>query len=315
MKLSRNTLPPSHALIAVMFVALLASAPIQAQEANRYIPDSAFGALVFKPNAVMVEPSMDLMPREIIDAFGRTELGLDLMDLNQATLLIDTFEDLDNPPDFAVFFQFESDQTLGGRMGETLEPAEVEGLSGDVQRIDGPEDLVLYTIDSRTMLIGSTPMLIKMTGNNSGASSPLASMINAMPATDHMNLFVDMEMIRTQIKAAMPPANRMPDEARRFRKLPDLIKSISMRHSFAEGGVSEIRVTSNDESDAEKLEFLPACSIDIARDRMMSEGGFHGDDEWGGFGDDDYNDAMLRYAGFPEWRKNSFVRHVTVPIW
>ncbi|MEM7454093.1 MAG: DUF1559 domain-containing protein [Planctomycetota bacterium] len=293
MKKTINSLRGIGTAMCLVLAFVVSPASLLAQSTD-HVPESAFAALVVRPKAAFDEEAFDLLPSEIIKAFGDKELGVDLMDLRQVTMLVNTFDDTRNPPDFGVMFEFDSPQTLGGRVVEQLEPMEVAGLQGYLVE-DRELQLVVVPFDEKTMVFGSTPMVTSML-SASGSETNLTAMMSGADASDHVGVFVSVEDIRQVINDNLPPTEMMSPQEKRFRKLPDLVRTVQMRQSLTRGGISEIRISSNNEQDLRKLDFLLRSGIDLIKDELMREGGFTGETEWGGFGDPDYDAAMLAYG-------------------
>ncbi len=83
-----------------------------------YIPSSAFAIVDVKAKSALAQPSMELVPRELIQVFGEKELGINLLEVKQVTWVMDQIIDPDmaDPPDFGVLVQFDSPQTLSDKV-------------------------------------------------------------------------------------------------------------------------------------------------------------------------------------------------------
>ena len=136
-----------------------------------YIPSSAFAMVDVKPKSALAQPSMELLPRELIKVFGEKELGINLLELKRVTFVMDqiTEPDMADPPEFGVLVQFDSPQTLSGKALDKLEASTFEGRKSFV--LDR-EKASLVIMDEKTMMLGMDSFLKKML-NARGASSPL----------------------------------------------------------------------------------------------------------------------------------------------
>ncbi len=125
------------------------------------IPSSAFALVDVKPKSALAQPSMKLLPTELIKVFGEKELGINLLELKQVTLVIDQIVDpnMADPPDFGVLVQFDSPQTLSGKVLEKMQASTFEGHPSYVLQ---PEKASLIVIDEKTMMLGSDSFLKKM---------------------------------------------------------------------------------------------------------------------------------------------------------
>ena len=139
------------------------------------IPSSTMAAVFLKPKDAFAQSSLELFPREIASAYGRQYLGLDPMEIKAVTLLIDRFENLEQPPGFAIIVEFDSPVTLSEQILGSMEVTEINGQRG--WRIpNDPTSPVLTQPNERRLVFGMASFVEKMR-NASGADSKLISLV------------------------------------------------------------------------------------------------------------------------------------------
>ncbi len=276
----------------VLLVALFAfqnAAP--AQDAVEYVPSSAFMAIDARPKAAMAQPSMELLPKELIRVFGQKELGIDLLEVTRLTALVEEISDpqMSSPPGFGVVIHFASPQKLSEQFLEQFERTTFETYPA-YRLPEGEITPVLVLKDEKTMILGADTFVKKML-NARGASSKLITQMKSAPASDHLNAYLMVEPIRAVIKQNLPPREQIPPPFRRFLELPDLVDSITYRSNFSMDEVTELTITATDEAAVEQIRQIIRHGIDLAKTTALSA--MAADME---ISDPDYQQAIMDYA-------------------
>ena len=187
---------PARTLFTWIFLAAFVFAPAhglgQQFQPTDYIPSSAIAAIDCKPKDAIAQPSMEIIPHELIKVFGEQEFGLDLLEISRLTLVVDqlTEMELKDPPEFGVIVRFETPQTLAEKFTEEFERSTLQGKTLYQQRKGS-----ILILDDKTILLGSSAFIPKMLSAR-GAKSPLISLIQASKPTDHLNTYLVMEPVR-----------------------------------------------------------------------------------------------------------------------
>ena len=84
--LKRTVCPAVPALFVALF--LLACSQHSLGQSLKYVPESTSLAVQLRAKAAMAEPALMFLPKELIDVFGKKELGLDLMQLDRLLLVV-----------------------------------------------------------------------------------------------------------------------------------------------------------------------------------------------------------------------------------
>jgi hypothetical protein len=232
-----------------------------------FIPSSAMAAVFLKPQDALAQPSMELVPREIISAFGKQELGFDPLEITDATLLIDSFSDLDEPPGFALVLQFASPQRLSEKIIGNLEKGELNGKP--VYRSDRRAP-VFYLPNERTLFIGMEPMIVKMQ-SAAGASSELISLIGQNESPAHLQLLMVMEPIRGMIKENLPLAQQIPPPFQSFLELPDLIGNVVAEVDFSEKSSAQLKIGAVNDQAAQKIDEMVRQAITMGTQMILAQ--------------------------------------------
>ena len=193
------------------------------------------GAFFAKPQSALAQPGMEFVPHEVITAFGQQELGFDPCQIEQVMLLVDTFDDLKDPPNFGLMVRFAGPQELPESLMEKMQLGNRGELNGNtIYRGESDFGEALYRHDERTYILGSETFINKMLSAK-GAESRLIQQVGQAPPNGHMDLYVTMEPIRGMIKAELPPKNQIPPPFQDFLQLPDLIDSASINQDLSNG--------------------------------------------------------------------------------
>ncbi len=255
--------------IAVLLVASSIFA-VQTQllhgQQSQFIPSSAFAAFDCKPKEAFSQPSMEIMPRELIKVFGEQELGVDLLEITRATFLVGEIKDeeMNEPPEFGAIVRFATPQTLGKKITDDFEKTTIDGRTAYEE-----DEVSILLYDEKTILFGSNEFLGKMLSAE-GASSPLIAMMSEAKSSDHINVYVVMEPIRAILKQNLPDRREVPPPFRNFLKIPDLVESITFRNDVSTNSVSEYIIRAVDEKSVEEIQQLIAHGFDLGKNAALS---------------------------------------------
>ena len=256
-------------MIATLIVT--SSATADAQEAFKdsdLIPSSAVAAVFIHPKKIIEDPSMDLMPRELLTALGKRELGIDPCEISSAMILLDNFEDTRRPPGFAFAVRFDTEQKLNDRVLNGMERSE---LRGNPMYTTGEEyEPVIYMPDDKTIVVGYEKFIKKMLASK-GAKSGLIDLVeNSLGDKDHVNAFLNVEPIRGFLDDNLPPKDRIPFPFQSFRRLPNEIESVSFRMNFAKNDDTFLKINANDEESGAKVMKTIEQALGTGRGFLMS---------------------------------------------
>jgi|694.fasta_scaffold76789_3 hypothetical protein len=248
MKTSVRSLP----LLAI-FLALIcqwASTPCHAQNL-KYVPESASMAIQFRAKAAMAEPAMMFVPKEIIEVFGKKELGLDLMQLDRLLVVVDKLESFQSPkpPGLAVIAEFATPQTLGGRMAQELKSVDENGQT--VWQVD--QEMELRQINPQTFVMGMPEFVTEAIAANNQTSS-VAKGLLAAGETEQFTIIVDMQSMQPALEEVLPPEDQIQAPFQGLVEIPQLVSQLTFRHSWSEKGFSLLRMEAASEANADKLE-------------------------------------------------------------
>ncbi|MFM7739215.1 MAG: DUF1559 domain-containing protein [Planctomycetota bacterium] len=250
-------------LVALLFALFCqwANHPCLAQSL-KHVPESTSVAIQFRAKAAMAEPAMMFLPKELIDVFGKKELGLDLMQLDRLLLVVDKLESFQTPepPGFAIIAEFATPQTMGGRMTEEIQSVNDNGQT--VWRID--QEMELRQINPQTLVIGMPEFVAEvLTANNQ--TSTLAKGLLAADSAEQLTIIVDMASMQPALEEVLPPEDQIQAPFQGLVEIPQLISQITLRHSWKEKGRSLLRLEADSAANADKLERSLRSSINSFR--------------------------------------------------
>ncbi|MFM7564384.1 MAG: DUF1559 domain-containing protein [Planctomycetota bacterium] len=250
-------------LVALLFALFCqwANHPCLAQSL-KYVPESTSVAIQFRAKAAMAEPAMMFLPKELIDVFGKKELGLDLMQLDRLLLVVDKLESFQTPepPGLAIIAEFATPQTMGGRMTEEIQSVNDNGQT--VWRID--QEMELRQINPQTLVMGMPEFVAEvLTANNQ--TSTVAKGLLAADSAEQLTIIVDMASMQPALEEVLPPEDQIQAPFQGLVEIPQLISQITLRHSWKEKGRSLLRLEADSAANADKLERSLRSSINSFR--------------------------------------------------
>ena len=234
------------------------------------IPSSAVAAVYLSPKEIIEDPTMDLMPRELLTAFGEQYLGVDPCQIVSVMLLVDNITDKQRPPGFAVTIRFDSPQEL---KDEVLAKAKESELRNKPLYAfgRGDDEPVLYLPNGKTFVFGTESFIKKMMSAK-GATSGLIDLVkNSAGEEDHFNAFLNVEPVRGFIDENLPPKNQLPLPFQPFRSVPDEIESVVVRMRASGSSENYVKFNAIDEKAAAKVSRTIEQAISMGHGMLMSQ--------------------------------------------
>ncbi|MFK7768114.1 MAG: DUF1559 domain-containing protein [Mariniblastus sp.] len=217
---------------------------------TKLIPSSATAAIFASPKALLADPSMELLPREVISVLGKKELGFDPCEINKVMVLVDSFTDQRSPPGFAVVLAFDSSQAPSAKMTEYLEKGDLKGKT--IYR-GAAQEPAIYLPNDKTIVFGMEPFIKKMLSAK-GAQSKLISLVQSRKIDTHVSAFVTIEPMRGLINETLPPVEQIPLPFRGFRELPTLVDSLVWKMNFTQTQQANLEIIAIDDASAVKVQ-------------------------------------------------------------
>lgn len=273
--------------IRALALVVLLTVSGEAQEL-KYVPKTASLAIQLRPKAALAQPAMALVPRELLEVFGSKELGLNLLELERVLIVVDKVESFNTPepPGFALIAEFSAPQTLGGRLASQLPVLEEAGEK--VWQLDPSAQL--RQINPQTFALGMSEFLSEVLLGQPGTGAVAQALLSA-GADEHLTVAVDWASLRPALEEALPPEDQVPPPFRGFLDVPDLISQLTLRHSWSDQGISELRLETASAEDADRLERLMRAAVNnlqqIALPLMLNELQLQ---------DEDYQQALLAFG-------------------
>jgi hypothetical protein len=241
---------------------------------TEFVPKTAFASAVVFPQRFSKDPNYKLFPREVVTAWGESELGFDPLLIKQMTWMVKVPEDLSEwemaPPVWAVVLHFEELQGLNGKLIDKLEQKTLAGkaiFSG--AEIGMPSFLI---VDELTVISAEDESFIEEMLLSKGTNS-LTELMKNNGVSGQTLAFVDLEMARPvfeQIKEKMGADQALPPLSNIMR-IPDLLDSFELgidTDGTVEGKL--IMHTANDET-AEELETNLAEVLKLVKSMLVAE--------------------------------------------
>jgi hypothetical protein len=189
------------------------------------IPQNAFAAAVMFPKQIAEDPKFELLPREIITAWGLKEFGFDPMLIKQITFVAKRMDALNGPPEWGAVLHFEEMQGLTGKMVDQLERKQVGNRALFSGAAQGLPSFLVY--DESTMLVGDESFFVDMiAANNKGR---VVSLLKRRSVSGEVVAVVDIESVRPMLQqASMMIPGMMPPAITKLRNIPDLVQAIEI---------------------------------------------------------------------------------------
>ena len=252
----------------VWLLCLLAPNALAGEEALNlaHIPPGAVAAAVVHPERLAQSPELELVPWEVIQASAQHELGFDPLVIRTA-IAVAAAPTGDGPPDWGLILHFSRPQELAERLLARTEAAAVGEVA--YRRAGHPTEPSFCPFDSRTLLIGTEPMLREMIRSRD-AASPLREILANTPMRNDVTAVLAVSPIRDLVKqftAAVP----LPPPLQPLLEIPDQVDSVVLAVNLSRERMSGIQLTATDEAAARKLETTLQQGLAFAKQMLLGQ--------------------------------------------
>jgi type II secretory pathway pseudopilin PulG len=130
----------------------------------------------------------------------------------------------------------------------------------------------IYSPDAHTLLIAPDLLLRRLITPPPGATDgSLLKRIREVPAGDDLYLACDLAAFRPHIAMALASAPKIPDEAKPYLDMPNLIDGAELSLNLTHDAISQLIVHANDEASAEKLITQAKAAGDAWQDQFAEQ--------------------------------------------
>ncbi len=238
-----------------------------------YCTSQANTALILFPRRVLTDPSMQMLPVEVLTAAGVTQIGLDPMTIEEVQAYVEP--PTLGPPNFLVVAKFSQPvnvSKLNPQVHAHTAPGELDGKAYFKSQV--PMLPSLYQPDPKTLVIATDEMLTRAVAQDGNdISGPLVDQLKKTRANDVMAV-VNLEQIRPLIDAGLQQlrlSGEVPPPMLPFLDAPKLIQSIEAQVGLVTNHTAQIVLHANDEEAAKQLEITIDQGIAMARQQMFAE--------------------------------------------
>jgi hypothetical protein len=234
-----------------------------------YVTPQTAAVLVAYPRHVLTDPAMELLPLEVLTAWGQRDFGIDPLQIEQ--LLVVAEPPQNGPPGAVAVLRLAEAVAEDKVHAPAWCPTVDDQLDGKAyHRGRQPMDLSVFRADDHTVLLGTDPLLRKVVANHAqpkpGAMSKLLGNVAEPP---DLMAFVLMEPLRPLV--AMPLAMvKLPPQFSDLPDVPNLIASISAKLNITGSPDATLSVRATDEAAAEQLEKIIDKLMDTARQQAAA---------------------------------------------
>ena len=236
-------------------------------EITDFITEDAIVAVIATPEKAMLEPALDLLPREIFSVMSEDELGFDVTKMKKLTFIVEKMESMDGPPGIGLMMRFAEPQSLSENLVRQFTKQTLAGKTYYAAPEENQPGLMVY--DDKTIMFGMASTLEKMV-SVAGAKSTLIDLVKRKHTDDHFQAFVDFKTIRPFIKENFGAQLRsVPAPFADLAELPFQISSARLTINLGEKGKISLVMAADDQDSA--IAANDAINSAIDNGRVMLE--------------------------------------------
>jgi prepilin-type processing-associated H-X9-DG protein len=246
----------------------------QAQDATDYVSETSVAALRIRPLPTLQAAGLEYMPVEVAQAWGKQNLGLDVMSVEEIKMVLGLIVPGAPPPiGFVVHLSDDFDpSTINPELLAANGPQQV----GDYQAyLIGTPDLSFYVhaVDPRTVIV-ATPSIFEEMMRSKPGKGPLANLIAANPIADNSTqMLLSVSTVRPLLDAMIQrEAERLPPELQGLRKVHQLLDAVVIKNTTQGNmSVAQMELICGDAQAASELQETVERCIEFARVMLIGE--------------------------------------------
>src|SRR4051812_21507814 len=235
-----------------------------------YLTPGAVVMAVVRPAQLMKSKAGEMLPVEVATAAGLKYLGIDPVNVEEAT----GFLDASNPmmPNYGLTLKFAQPQTglkLPQELREHTKPDKLNGKR--YLKSQQPELPSFYTPDSRTLIVAPDQTLRQLVEKpQKTKSSLLIDRVQKAAGGSDLYLVVDLATLRPLIQMGLA-GEQIPPEAKPFTDMVPLVSAVELTLNLSKPAPTELVVHANDAGAAKQIESLLKEGVEKAREQMRAD--------------------------------------------
>ncbi|REK25674.1 MAG: DUF1559 domain-containing protein [Planctomycetota bacterium] len=228
----------------------------------RYIPDEAVAAIVVRPRATLEQPSLAVLPHEIISLFGQQQLGCDPKDIDELQVILGPV-DPNGPPEVGMVVRLARD---------LADEAEQERVVDAMSRLIPPARFSRSEVaGDRTIWFATAAMEPLMDAANGQGNGALLQLMRASPKSTAVQVFFSMDSARDVFEQLADEAPELPGPLAEVKNVPAHLRAARLRISLDKGLAVRLDVAATSPDAAVELEKLINTGLAMGRDALEQQ--------------------------------------------
>lgn len=190
------------------------------------IPESTAAAFLAWPSTIAANPQLELLPYEIIQAWGNQYFGVDPLKMELMMALMET-PNLKTEPEWGCVMRFQEPIRLRGMLDGLDFTEKTAGYSS----LPLGRSLTLVQLDQKTYVVGSPSFLEKLIGDGSGDGAFISELMNRDLDKSSLHGFLNMKSLRPLMTGTIR-MDEVPAELQPLVEIPNLIEGAYLRQDI-----------------------------------------------------------------------------------
>ena len=237
--------------------------------ALKLIPEGSIVGVVAHPRRVLTDPSMQMLPIEVISAAGIKELGVDPLDIEMAVGAIDMPT---GPPNAGLILQLAKPLKLE-QLPVQLLAGTVEGKLGgkSYRQSREPMGLSAFMPSDRTLILGTDEALRKVVARSGAAEEGSVHGILSAGSPADLQLVAAIAPVSEMIKQQLQQTPPLPDGLEQLKSAPDLISFIELKLNFVDDQSGALTIHARSDAAAEELDAIVANALKTGKQMLLAQ--------------------------------------------
>ena len=233
-------------------------------------PEAAFAAAVH-PKRVLTAPGLEMLPVEVLSAWGKRDLGIDPLQVESVLAIVEAPR-LPMPPQIGFVARLTAPIDLKGALAPLVKSTVEGDLAGRAyRRAQEPMAFSVFQPDDRTVLVANDELLRRMVANHaSPKAGPVSRLLADVQGSPDGVAVLAVEPVRGLLTAQLgqdPP----PPPFAGVMKIPGLLSSVEASANLTGQMAMSLTLRANDEAAAKELEEIIGRLIEVAKQGIAAD--------------------------------------------
>jgi hypothetical protein len=240
-----------------------------------YVTPDCVAAVSLCPQSVLASPDMELLPTEVLSAWGIKEFGIDPLQIEHVLVIVEppaAGPAAAESPRGGTVMRFSRPLAPGKVLGKAWEATADDTLNGKpYRRAKSRESESIFQPDPQTLIVADDGLLRKMVANHAQPKEgKMSKMLARVTDAPEVMAVVLIEPLRGLIAQSLAPV-ALPAPLTALKNVPNLVSYVAVKANLTGDMDMTLSIRANDEAAAQQLERVVDGLLTFGKQYALSQ--------------------------------------------